>query len=267
MNIGKYVKVYSEDLELKKYSKNSIKNYTKQVELFLKNFNGKFTKPSEINEKSIKEYLYQFKTRNSMCHAISALKLFYKLAVKQPLKFKHVEYPRSEKKLPQVIDKDFILDKISKIENKKHKAIIALAFSTGMRVSEVVNLKIEDFDLDRMLILIKNGKGRKDRVVPLSQNVRLILREYFLEYRPKVFLFNGQNSLQYSTTSCNQLVKKYLGENYHFHLLRHSSFTALLESGVDLRIIQKIAGHSSSKTTEIYPHVSNQHLSKIELPI
>jgi integrase/recombinase XerD len=267
MNIGKYVKLYSDDLELKKYSKNSIKNYTKQVELFLKTFDSKFTKPSEINEQTIKNYLLQFKTRNSMCHAISALKLFYKLTVKQPLKFKHIEYPRSEKKLPKVIDKEFLLKKISEIENKKHKAIIALAFSTGMRVSEVINLKIEDFDLERNIIHIKNAKGRKDRIVPLSQNLRLILRTYYLEFKPEEFLFNGQGSLQYSSRSCNEIVKKYLGSDFHFHTLRHSSFTALLESGIDLRIIQKLAGHSSSKTTEIYTHVSNQHLSKIELPI
>jgi len=267
MNIPKYVNLYRKDLELKNYSFNSIKNYTKQVELFLVTQSEFFTEPSKINEQAIKNYLLQFKTRNSMCHAISALKLFYKLTVKQPLKFKHIEYPRSEKKLPKVIDKEFLLKKISEIENKKHKAIIALAFSTGMRVSEVINLKIEDFDLERNIVHIKNAKGRKDRIVPLSQNLRLILRAYYLEFKPEEFLFNGQGSLQYSSRSCNEIVKKYLGSDFHFHTLRHSSFTALLESGIDLRIIQKLAGHSSSKTTEIYTHVSNQHLSKIELPI
>jgi integrase len=202
-----------------------------------------------------------------MCHAISALKLFYKLTIKQPLKFKHIKYPRSEKKLPKVIDKEFLLKKISEIENKKHKAIIALAFSTGMRVSEVINLKIKDFDLERNIIHIKNAKGRKDRIVPLSQNLRLILREYYLEFKPKEFLFNGQGSLQYSSRSCNEIVKKYLGGDFHFHTLRHSSFTALLESGIDLRIIQKLAGHSSSKTTEIYTHVSTNLLSQVTLAL
>jgi len=267
MNVGKYTQTYSEDLKLKGYSKNTIKNYVCQIDLFLNNFQGKFTKPSEINEKAIKDYLIQFKTRNSMCHALSALKLFYKMTIKQPMKLKHIEYPRSEKKLPQVIDKDYIAGRISKIENKKHKAIIALAFSTGLRVSEVINLKIEHFDLDRNLINILNAKGRKDRVVPLSNNVRLILREYWKEYKPKVFLFNGQGSEQYSARSCNQIVKKYLGEKYHFHTLRHSSFTALLEAGTDLRVIQTIAGHSSAKTTEVYTHVSRSLLNKIQLPI
>jgi site-specific recombinase XerD len=118
-----------------------------------------------------------------------------------------------------------------------------------------------------MLILIENAKGRKDRYVPLSPNVLKTLREYFVKYNPKEYLFNGQFDLRYTERSCNQIVKKYIGDDYHFHLLRHSSFTALLESGADLRIIQKIAGHSNSKTTEIYTHVSNNLLSRVALPI
>jgi site-specific recombinase XerD len=134
-------------------------------------------------------------------------------------------------------------------------------------VSEIVNLKIEDIDSKRMIIHIKNAKGRKDRIVPLSLTVLTLLREYFKEYKPSDYLFNGQNSSQYSIRSCQQIYKKYIDENSSIHTLRHSSFTNLLESGTDLRIIQKIAGHSSSKTTEIYTHVSNILLSKVKLPI
>lgn len=267
MDIGKYVQMYSEDLKFKGYSENTVKNYANQVKCFLQYFNSSVTKPSEISEKRIKDWLSLSKTTNDMKHKISAVKLFYKYTGKQPLKFKYIEYPKSEKKLPQVIDKDFLLDKISKIDNVKHKAIISLAFSTGMRVSEIVNLKISDIDSKRMLILIYQGKGRKDRYVPLSQNMLNLLRDYFKEYRPKEFIFNGQFELKYSPNSCNQIVKKYLGKDYHFHLLRHSCFTSLLESGTDLRIIQKIAGHSNVKTTEIYTHVSNNVLSKVNLPI
>lgn len=267
MNIPKYVEMYRKDLKLKNYSLNTIKNYSCQVEIFLKYYGDKFTEPSKINEHFIKEWLLQFKTRNAMCHSISALKLFYKFTIKQPLKFKHIEYSKSEKKLPKVIEKEFLLDKLSKIENIKHRAILTLAYSTGMRVSEVCNLKIKDIDSKRMLIHIKNAKGRKDRVVPLSSVVLSLLREYYKQYKPKEYLFNGQFSLQYSPRSCNEVVKKHLGEEYHFHLLRHSCFTALLEDGTDLRIIQKCAGHSSSKTTEIYTHVSTTMLNKINLPI
>lgn len=267
MNIPKHVEMYRNDLKLKNYSDNTIKNYACQVELFLKHYNSEFTEPSKINEEAIKKWLLQFKTRNAMCHSISALKLFYSKTIKQPLKFKHIDYPKSEKKLPQIIDKDFLLEKINGITNKKHKAIIALAYSTGMRVSEVCNLKIEDIDSKRMLITIRQSKGRKDRIVALSQKILELLREYFLEYHPKEYLFNGQFDLQYSHRSCNQIVKKYLGKEYHFHLLRHSNATALLEAGTDLRIIQNHLGHASSKTTEIYTHVSTNIISKMQLPI
>jgi integrase/recombinase XerD len=268
MNIGKYVELYSEDLRLKNYSENTISNYSSQVKLFLEYFNNVATKPSEISEKQIKNWLMLANSINGRKHRISAVKLFYKLTGKQPLKFKHIEYPRSERKLPQIIEKEFLLDAISKIANSKHKAIIALAYSTGMRVSEVCNLKIADIDSKRMIITIRQGKGRKDRIVGLSDKILEILSVYFTEYRPKEYLFNGQgNNIQYSHTSCNEIVKKYLGKEFHFHLLRHSNATALLEARTDLRIIQKHLGHASSKTTEVYTHVSTNILSKMALPI
>ena len=267
MNIPKYIEMYRNDLRLKNYSDNTIKNYSCQVEIFLKHFDTQFTEPSKINEQSIKNWLLQFKTRNAMCHAISALKLFYTKTIKQPLKFKYIEYPRSEKKLPQIIEKEYLLEQIAKIQNKKHKAIISLAYSTGMRVSEVCNLLISDIDSKRMIITIRQSKGRKDRIVALSEKILEILREYFKEYKPKEYLFNGQFELKYSHRSCNQIVKQYLGKEYHFHQLRHSNATALLEAGTDIRIIQKHLGHASSKTTEIYTHVSTATLQSMPLPI
>jgi len=267
MNTGKYVELYSDDLKLKNYAENTISNYCSQVKCFLEYFDKVATKPSEISEKQIKEWLLLANSINGRKHRISAVKLFYKYTGKQPLKFRHIEYPRSERKLPQIIEKEFLLEAISKITNSKHKAIIALAYSTGMRVSEVCNLKIADIDSKRMIITIRQSKGRKDRLVGLSDKILNILRVYFSEYKPKEYLFNGQFDLQYSHTSCNQIVKKYLGKEYHFHLLRHSNATALLEAGTDLRIIQKHLGHASSKTTEIYTHVSTSVLSKMMLPI
>lgn len=267
MNIGKYLELYSEDLKVKNYSNNTIQNYVSQVKCFLEYHNNAVTKPSEISERQIKDWLLLSSSINGRKHRISAVKLFYKLTGKQPLKFKHIEYPRSEKKLPRIIDKDYLLDCISKIENLKHKLIITMAFSTGIRVSEVCNLQIKDVDFERKVIYIKNAKGRKDRIVPLSDNVSSLMVKYLSVYKPNIYVFNGQFDLKYSHRSCNEIVKKYVGQDYHFHLIRHSNATTLLESGTDLRIIQKILGHSSSKTTEIYTHVSNQLLSKINLPI
>ena len=267
MNIGKYVQMYSEDLRLKNYGELTIKNYTSHVRLFLQYFERSATKPSEINEKQIKAWLMLAKTLNSRKQRISAVKLFYSLTGKQPLKFKHIEYPRSERHLPQVIDKDFIISKLNKIKNLKHKAILQLTFSVGLRVSEVVNMKLNDIDSKRMMISVINAKGRKDRVVPLSPVVLETLRAYYKECHPKEYLFNGQFQLKYSAHSCQNIFKKYIDPDSHFHILRHSSFTTLLENGTDLRIIQKIAGHASSKTTEIYTHVSKQLLSRVQLPI
>jgi site-specific recombinase XerD len=267
MNIPKYIDLYGKELLLKNYARNTIKNYVFQVEIFLKSQDQQFTEPSKINEAAIKKYLLQFKTRNSMCHSISALKLFYKMVIRQPLKFKYIEYPRSEKKLPKIIEKEFLLDQLNKIQNKKHKALLTLTYSTGMRVSEIINLLISDIDSKRMIIFIRNAKGNKDRIVPLSIKVLELLRDYFLEYKPKDYLFNGQFTNQYSETSCNQLVKKYIGKQYHMHLLRHSNATALLEAGTDLIYIQKHLGHANVKTTEIYCHVSTASLQKLNLPI
>lgn len=267
MNIPKYSELFRKELLLKNYAKSSVDNYVSQVEKFMHDMSVKFTEPVKVNETEIKSWLMKSNSVNGMKHRLSALKLFYKMVVKQPMKFRHIEYPKSEKKLPKVIDKDFLIDKISSIDNLKHKSILSLAFSTGMRVSEVCNLKISDIDSKRMTITIRQAKGNKDRVVPLSENILVLLREYFKEYKPSDYLFNGQSSLRYSHKSCNEIVKKYLGSDYHFHLLRHSSFTALVESGVDVHLVQKLAGHNSVKTTQIYLHVSNQTLSKIKLPL
>jgi integrase/recombinase XerD len=267
MNIGKYISLFTEDLRYKNYAENTIKNYTSQIKLFLEAFNIKVTKPSEINSEEIKKWLLETNTINSRKHKLSAVKLFYRYTIKQPKKFKDIEYPKSEKKLPQIIDKEFLLGKISKIENIKHRAIISLAYSTGMRVSEVCNLKISDIDSKRMVINIFQAKGRKDRIVPLSEKILILLREYFKQYKPKEFLFEGQFGGRYSHSSCNQIIKKYIDKKYKFHQLRHSNATTLLESGVDLRIIQKCLGHSSVKTTQIYTHVSTNILKNIPLPI
>ena len=138
---------------------------------------------------------------------------------------------------------------------------------SAVRVSEVIGLKIEDIDSKRMVIRVNNAKGRKDRLVPLSENVLNLLREYFKKYRPAEYLFNGQYSLQYSAASCNAIVKRYIDSKYHFHLLRHSCFTHLVDNGTDCRLIQKIAGHSNIKTTEGYMHVSTRTISNVRLPI
>ena len=225
--------------------------------------------PSRLTSDDFQCYLdnYEFSSISQQNQVINGIRFLYKFGLEK--KYDKVSFirPRTEKKLPQVIDSNYLKNSLSNIENLKHKAILSVAFSTGMRVSEVINLKITDIDSKRMVIHIYNGKGRKDRIVPLSQYILELFRDYFRQYKPKEYLFNGQFLSKYSKTSCNQIVKKYLGKDYHFHTLRHSCFTTLLESGTDIRIIQKIAGHQSIKTTEIYTHVSKNLLSNINLPL
>lgn len=262
----KIIKICEQKFIYLNYSPKTAENYLSHIKKFIESIGSK--QIIHLNSSDFQKYLdeYKFTSVSQQNQIINSIRFLYKFGLEKKYDKVSFKRPKSEKKLPRVIDKNFLLAQIDKIENIKHKSIISLAFSTGMRVSEVCNLKIEDIDSKRMLITIKNGKGRKERLVPLSANILSLLRNYFKEYRPKEFLFNGQFDLRYSERSCNQIMKKYIGKEYHFHLLRHSSFTSLLEAGTDLRIIQKIAGHSSSKTTEIYTHVSNNILSKIQLP-
>jgi len=248
------------------YSENTIKIYLHYIDEFIKTINKHH---SRITSKDFIDYLsgYNFTSVSKQNQVINSVKFLYKKVLNK--KYDKIDFsrPRKEKKLPKVIDSKILKAKILAIENLKHKALLSLTYSCGLRVSEVINLKIEDIDSERMLISIKQAKGRKDRFVPLSEGLLKILRSYFQKFNPKTFLFNGQVKNKYSATSCNKLVKKHISNDAYMHLLRHSSFTHLLESGTDLRIIQSIAGHSSSKTTEIYTHVSKCLLNSVNMPI
>lgn len=263
----KIIKICEQKFIYFNYSPRTAENYMYHIKEFVKSIGEK--QIIHLNSKDFQNHLdnYKFSSVSQQNQVINSIRFLYKFGLNKKYDKVSFKRPRSEKKLPRVIDKQFLLDKLSDIKNIKHKAILTLAYSTGMRVSEVCNLKIVDIDSKRMIITIRQSKGKKDRIVPLSTKVLELLRKYFTEYKPKEFLFNGQIDLQYSSTSCNQIVKKYLGKEYHFHLLRHSNATALLEARTNLRIIQKHLGHSSSKTTEIYTHVSTATLQKMALPI
>lgn len=273
MNIGKYITQYSEDLKLKNYSDNTIKNYCSQVELFLKYFEPVATKPSEISEKQIKVWLLQAKTINSRKHRISAVKLFYALTGRQPLKFKYIEYPRSEKKLPIILSQQEIQAMFTACENTKHKVILSLLYACGLRVSELLNLQWQHIDRSRMVINIIGAKGKKDRQVMLPENLIPLLEKYYREYKSKEYILNGQFTMQYSETSVNQVVKqlaKKAGINnkrVYTHLMRHCSFTHMVEAGTDINLIQRLAGHANVKTTAIYTHISHNLISKIKSPL
>ncbi len=253
-------------LEIKNYSKLTIKTYCSVVDQYLRFYQN--IAPTNLSQKHLEHFIYNYKyTSISQQNQIySSLKLFYRNILKCKLSRIILERPRREKHLPQVIDKDVILSTIKQIANLKHKAIISVAYSVGLRVSEVLNLKIEDIDSKRMIIHINNAKGKKDRIAPLSQKILELLRKYWLAYRPKTYLFNGQNNQpQYTRASCNAIVKTHFGKQYHFHVLRHSCATHLMENGTNIKLISKLLGHNSTKTTEGYMHVSTDVLKQVNL--
>lgn len=273
MNIGKYIEMYSNDLKLKNYSQNTIDNYCSQVKCFLTHFESVATKPSEISEAKIKEWLLLANSINGRKHRLSAVKLFYKYTGKQPLKFKHIEYPRSDKKMPVVLSQQEIQAMFTACENTKHKVILALLYSCGLRVSELINLRWKDIDRSRMIINIIKAKGNKDRQVMLDASLIPLLEKYYHEYHSKDFVLNGQNMPQYSDRSVGEVVKQLAmragikNKRVHTHLMRHCAFTHMVENGTDINLIQKLAGHSNVKTTMLYTHLSHNLISNIPSPL
>jgi integrase/recombinase XerD len=174
--------------------------------------------------------------------------------------------------LPVVLSKNEVSAMLSNIHNIKHKCMVGLLYSAGLRVGELLNLKIKDIDSDRMLIRVEGAKGNKDRLTILSKTVLFDLRSYYRQYRPKELLFEGPKGSRYSPTSVRKIVKRIAGlskirKPVKPHTLRHSFATHLLEDGTDLRYIQALLGHSSSKTTEIYTHVATNIVKGIKSPI
>jgi integrase/recombinase XerD len=262
------VRKYEQILTSRNYSPRTVANYASS----LKKIDGQFPKNLyHVSNAEVKAFLFEYPfTSTSMQNQyINALRLFYKYILNKQFGKLNIERPRREKHLPRVIDKETLLNKILTIPNLKHRAILAVAYSVGLRVSEVCNLKIADIDSKKMIINVINGKGRKDRIVPLSDKILEILRNYLRaeHSRPLVYLFEGQYGGKYSVSSCQHLYKRHIDSHTSFHTLRHSSFTSMLESGTDIRRIQKIAGHSNIKTTEIYTHISVDFLKTAVVPI
>lgn len=203
-------------------------------------------------DKIIRKY-----SRSQQNQSISSIKLFYKEILnrkKVDIKFirsKKIEY------LPTLKSKEEILNIINKIDNLKHKTIISLIYGCGLRLNEVINLKIEHILKGQNLIKIVQSKGNKDRFIPISNNLLNLLREYYLKYKPKEYIFEGQSKNQYSGGSIEKIVKKWFGKNFHPHLLRHSYATHLYEQKVDLNKIQKLLGHKDIKSTQIYTRLAN----------
>ena len=203
---------------------------------------------------------------------INAIKFYYEKVLGREKQYYKVLRPKKEDKLPDVLSKEEIASMIKSTKNLKHKSLIVLIYSCGLRRSEAINLKLTDIDSKRMLVKIRGGKGRKDRYVQLADGTLEVLRKYFKEHKPIEWLFTGQKGGQYSVESIEKIVKKAakkakIQKNVYPHILRHSFATHHLEQGTDLRYIQEWLGHNSSKTTERYTHVSQTDFKKFRNPL
>lgn len=276
MNNEIWIERYSKDCRLKYPSIATQENYISSVKIFLEQFSC-YRQPKEIPTHEIKDWLLSSKCTNTRNHKLCAVKSFYKITVGMPNKIDKIPYSRKAQKLPMPLGIEEIERLVDACENKKHLAIISLLFGCGMRVGEVLNLKPEQIDRNRMVIHIINGKGAKDRFVPLDEFVLRNLEDYFREYRPKVWMFNGQFSTkekptQYTMSSINQFLKQIsdragIKKRIHSHLGRHSYATNQVENGIDLGIIQNILGHKNQKTTLIYAKISSARISQVKSPL
>ena len=257
----KIVGFFENKSRFKNYSGNTISSYSYYLKMFL-DFTDK--RLSHITKKDAYAYLDTISDLENTAknHSISAIKLFYRLLLNTELDKIKTERPRKKKRLPRIIDHAELRRKISTIENVKHRTIIDLAYRCALRVSEVCNIKLSDVDICRKVILIRDSKFNKDRYVPLSDEMVFILMDYVEYFNPSEYLFEGQFGGKYSTSSCQSVFKNHIDKTKSFHTLRHSGATKMLDNGTDLRVIQNILGHASSKTSEIYTHVSRSLISK-----
>lgn len=265
---------YLQKLELKKYASNTVKNYVKCFETFINHYKNQ--ELLELNENDIRIYLQkliQKKYSNSHINqVINAIKFYYEVVLGMPNRFYAIERPRKENRLPKVLSKEEVLAMIEHANNLKHKCIISLLYSAGLRRNELLNLKLEDIDSKRMLIHVKEAKGNNERYTLLSSSLLKNLRGYYKKYKPVTYLFEGPYNKQYSATSVLKIVQRAAMESgirktVTPHMLRHSFATHLLENGTDLRYIQSLLGHKSSKTTEIYTHVAVNAFASIKNPL
>lgn len=271
MDVGKAIEIFTLRMQSKNWSKSTIDNYTSQVRCFLNSFVTR-PKAKEISALEIEQYLNAKVQVNTRKHARCGIQAFYKLVILQPMKLAHIPWPKKEKKLPQPIDATDVQKLFNVCTNLKHRSIIALLYGCGLRISEVLNLKPVHIDSTKMIINIICGKGKKDRQVMLSLELLQLLRNYYKEYKPNIYLFNGQFDIQYSERSINQFLKAYakkagIKTRLHAHLLRHCFATHSLEQGTDISILQKLLGHSSIKTTLIYTHISSNIISRTPSPL
>ena len=262
-------------LKARRYSESTFKSYGSYFKLFLASFLD--TPPEQITEESIRKYIvktvedyeYSNKTQGQM---VNAIKFYYEQVLGLEKTTYWLERPKKEKRLPKVISEEDVIRLLGACNNLKHQCIVAMIYSSGLRRSELLNLKLGDVDLERYNVHIRDAKGKKSRHSILSKKLANVLKQYYLEYKPTFWLFEGRNGQKLSAESVTKIIKRaaekaMLKKDVTPHILRHSFATHLLDKGVDIRYIQELLGHNSVATTEIYTHVSKKDLSMIKSPL
>ena len=256
-------------------SESTVNTYTDAIRCFFKFYNDRALET--ITHVDIIYYNNNYIIKNKLSASyqnqiVNAIKKFFTTIMHTPLQLDLVHRPRREKLLPNVLSKQEVKLLLTSLTNPKHRTMLALIYSCGLRRGELLKLKFGDIDAKRKIIIIRQAKGKKDRIVPLSDKILNMLREYYKLYKPQTWLFEGQAGNEpYDERSLASVLKLALARTniqkpVTLHWLRHSYATHLLESGTDLRYIQELLGHNSSKTTEIYTHVSTKNIQKIVSP-
>lgn len=260
---------------MQRYSENSIRNYISNLNYFLK-ISSKF-KPEDINQKQLEDFIIWLVEKKKVGQSyqktmIATITKFYKEIFQRNINLKHLYPKRKESKLPKFLTKEEIRKILDATENLKHKAILTTIYSCGLRLSEVLELKMADIKTQENLLLIRQPKGKKDRVVMLSPVLLELLRTYYKTYKPQTYLFEGQEGERYSERSVQQILKNALKKANvispaSVYTLRHSYATHLLENGTDIIIIKELLGHNNIKTTEIYTHITDINKTRVKSPL
>ena len=269
------IEKFKQWMRSKRYSESTIATYSEALKSFLIFFREKPV--AEITNEDVIVYNNDYILDNKLSasyqnQTVNAIKLFFMTVRETKMEVDKIHRPKRSKVLPNVLSKEEVKLILNAHSNIKHKMMLSLIYSCGLRCGELLALQPVHIDSKRNIVLLKNSKGKKDRIVPLSPKILEMLRDYYKIHKPKTYLFEGQNiGLQYDARSLQIILKQTLQKvgikkPVTLHWLRHSYATHLLESGTDLRYIQELLGHNSSKTTEIYTHVSTKSLQQIKSP-
>ncbi|RIH64445.1 integrase [Mariniphaga sediminis] len=262
-------KGYLEQLQQKRYSENTVKTYIHYFKNFIANFSDR--ELSHITKEEINEYILRLINERNISPSqqnqrINAIKFYFEKVLGRDKEYYDIGRPRKKRSLPEVLSKTEVGAMIKNTENRKHKCLIALIYSCGLRRSEAINLRLKDIDSKRMLIKLNDAKGGKDRYINLPLQLLTFLKEYYREYRPLIYLFEGQMRGQYSAESVWKVIREAakragIKKRVYPHILRHSFATHHIEQGIDIRYIQEWMGHESIKTTQRYTHVAGNNFN------